>query len=524
MQAILALVNQTLQRDCRQWSTGFLRAAAVALLLVALMVANAMPGTATGLGFAGWLLWLDYFGITLAAFSWFAAAICEEREQRTLGLLRMTGVNSLSLMLGKWLPRMIVVQVLLIIQIPLAVLAVTMGGVTNYQILAAYVALSSYTVMMSAVGLFWSAACAHSRRASWWVAAFWLFHVVGPPCVKMFLPRGVFGGIIPVPEPLAGPLTTIVYRLHTMSLWRRLNSILATGFGEPIIETQVVSNLLIGAVAFVLAWFVIARLTLYKVEAPVKPPFRASKALGLGRRFARVRRRSGHIGRCWAWPMAWREFHFVAGGWTLVTSKFFFYPAIALGVMAIASSGSMSFRQVWAQMAGPLFMTIGMAGMLLETAGFGGKLFGAEVHTGTIQELMTLPLSIAKIGYTKLAGVAITLTPAATMFMVGMKLAPDAASEFRSTLFSGDGLLLTVFYLFFVHLGTLLSVHFRVGGVLLAFLGCWLILPLTQAVRHFMFGGRWDTGLRGTMVLLGIIAVAVMHYRIGRDVMRKGQT
>lgn len=527
MQAVLALMNQSLQQDCRQVSTGFLRAAAVALLLVTLMIANAAGGTATGLGFASWLLWLDYAGITLAGFSWFATSITEEREQRTLGVLRMTGVNSLSLLLGKWLPRLVVVQVLLAIQIPLAVLAVTMGGVTRYQLFAAYIALFSYTVLMSGVGLLWSTVCSHSRRASYCAAFTWATIVIGPPLTKLIVSGVLFNGpLVVLPEWLLQPILFVADAVHQTSLFRRMGWILAIGFGEPLVETQVISNLLTGLGAFGLAWFLLEYVVVYNVESPTRKPFRFPRVVTVGRSPKKKPgvKRPSRIDRCWRWALAWKEFHFVTGGWTWIVTKFVFYPTIAVIAIGIASGGgSMSFRQIWGQMAGGIFMFLGGVGLMFEFTGMAGRIFGLEIHSKTIRELMTLPVSVAGMGYTKLAGCLLALIPAAATFTFGCVIRPDFFANFVDNWFSFAGLLFTVWYCFFVHLATYLAIHFRTGALLLAFLACWFLVPITEALSWFVFGGRSDTGLIPTMAVLGLAASALLHYRIGVDVMKKGQ-
>jgi hypothetical protein len=521
MQAIFALFKQSLQRDCRQASTSLLRAVSVAVILIILAITLAADRSATGLGFASWLLWMNYGGITLAGFSWFAAAIAEEREQRTLGLLRMTGVPGAAILLGKWLPRVIVVQVLLIVQIPLAVLAVTMGGVTQHQLLAAFVALMAYTIMMSGLGLLWSTLCTHARRASNAVMACWFLHVSGPALAKSFFPGGGLSYIVPdwTGLTVSEPVMNFVDRLHQMSLFRRMDSILAIMGGESVLTIQTYSNILIGLAAFGLAWVVFEYLTLYRLETPPKPPPKFSRLWQRQKRKVKAGKRPKQAGRSWSWPMAWKEFNFACGGWTWFFTKVVFYHGLALIIVSIASSSGMSFQDAWNQIASGVFITCGTAGLCIEFAGLTSRLFSSEIHLKTLQELMVLPLSIARIGYEKLSGVLLAVVPALSSIIAGCLINPSSAYEnFLSSLVSWPALCSLLVYLTFVHLGCYLCVHVRTGGLLLTFVLFWIFAAFAQSLAFVMPG---SVAVISTIVFC-VLACVLLQYRIAVDVAKKG--
>lgn len=98
------------------------------------------------------IAWLNLLFITCAGAGYFSTAITEEKEEETLGLLQMAGLNHIGILLGKSTSRLIQVMLLLVVQFPFMLLAVTLGGVTTDQILAAYVSVLAFTVLLANLG------------------------------------------------------------------------------------------------------------------------------------------------------------------------------------------------------------------------------------------------------------------------------------------------------------------------------------------------------------------------------------
>ena len=69
-----------------------------------------------------------YWCLTLLGVMYFSVAITEEKEEETLPLLRMTGIRNMTLLIGKSIPRLAVVVLLILIAAPFLMLAVTLGG------------------------------------------------------------------------------------------------------------------------------------------------------------------------------------------------------------------------------------------------------------------------------------------------------------------------------------------------------------------------------------------------------------
>ena len=99
-----------------------------------------------------------------------------------LGLLRMTDLNSIAILLGKSTSRLVGAFLMLVVQLPFILLAVTLGGVGLIQILAAYSSLLAYLFLVCNLALLCSVAVSQYRnrwRASCWDCCFVFF--LGPP-------------------------------------------------------------------------------------------------------------------------------------------------------------------------------------------------------------------------------------------------------------------------------------------------------------------------------------------------------
>ncbi|MEQ9070619.1 MAG: ABC transporter permease, partial [Gimesia chilikensis] len=140
-QGTFALFHRALAVDFRLMRTHlfrFLFAILILFCLFSAQMSSSMMGAA-GLALFGQIVYLNFVFILIAGISFFATAITEEKEEETIGLLLMAGVNPVSLLLGKMLPRLIAALLLLSIQFPFTLLAITLGGVMFSQVLAAYI-------------------------------------------------------------------------------------------------------------------------------------------------------------------------------------------------------------------------------------------------------------------------------------------------------------------------------------------------------------------------------------------------
>ena len=179
---LLALLTRALRVDARQLRNHLFRLAFVGFIYICLLVAtfqSAFLG-APGLSFFSQIAWLNALFITCAGIGFFSSAITEEKEEETIGLLQMAGLNHLGILLGKSTSRLIQVMLLLVVQFPFMLLAVTLGGVTTLQIVAAYVDLLAYTVLLANVALVCSVVFQRGGNAAAFTTLLMVLYAIAP--------------------------------------------------------------------------------------------------------------------------------------------------------------------------------------------------------------------------------------------------------------------------------------------------------------------------------------------------------
>ena len=168
-----ALVERSLRVDIRMTRTHLVRLlfACIILFLMWQTHDRITWSQAPGREFFLSICYLNFGLLNLAAMSFFSTAITEEKEEMTLGLLKMAGISPIGILLGKTSPRLIVAIMLLSVQLPFTFLAITLGGVLTNQILAAYLSLLAFAVMLSGLGGFLSTVCRRSNVSAALTAA-----------------------------------------------------------------------------------------------------------------------------------------------------------------------------------------------------------------------------------------------------------------------------------------------------------------------------------------------------------------
>src|SRR5262245_60258699 len=156
----LAMLHRAIRLDARLVRTHLFREGFALLVYGGLIFAQISSSVtlvgAPGLKLFNTMTYLNLILISLAGVSFFATAITEEKEEETLGLLKMAGIDPLGILLGKSTSRLLGTILLLLVQIPFILLAITLGGVTLGQVLAAYCSLAAYMILLANVGLFCS--------------------------------------------------------------------------------------------------------------------------------------------------------------------------------------------------------------------------------------------------------------------------------------------------------------------------------------------------------------------------------
>ena len=166
-----ALLGRSLRIDARSWPTHVTRLGLVVAIYFALCITLATEDQfgAPGLRFFEGIAYLDLVFMTLLGLGFFSTPITEEKEEDTLGLMLMAGISPLGILAGKSGGRVGQALLLVAVQYPLMMLAVTMGGITPVQIIAVTMALLAYMLLLAGFGLLCSTLASSSRKASGWV-------------------------------------------------------------------------------------------------------------------------------------------------------------------------------------------------------------------------------------------------------------------------------------------------------------------------------------------------------------------
>ncbi len=462
---IATLMGRSLRLDARQLQTHLFRLAFVLIIYLMMMIAQiqAMMLGAPGLQFFMNMIFLNVAFIALGGISFFSSAITEEKEEDTIGLLMMAGINPLGILLGKSTARMFQAILLLTVQFPFTLLAITLGGVTFHQVLAAYVALLAFTVLMSNVGLLCSVISRRSGTAAGLTTLWLLAHSLVPQFLHA--PKSVLMATAWGSSTELGKWTIAAMDLVIQSdVFLRLYLILQTGFDEAVVTTQVMTNVGGGLAFFLLSWALFYR---YALTADVQGVSRGM--------LAQTSRRAtwAASGRAWGNPLVWKEYNFLTGGNVYLVMKLLgflvlyilLYPIMA-GFRILAGDS-----QPWdvEREVVPAHFAIAVGVLVLELSIYASRLFHDEIRLQTLSSLLMLPRSIAYVAYSKLAGMLLGAVP--TLFFVAVDsvlVTPNATEWFKVVGHPGFWFPIVLFTVF-LHLVVLLSLFVKWGALPLAF-------------------------------------------------------
>ena len=523
--ALLVRALRTESRDIKSHLFRFGLAGVVVLILLMGLSAieyESAPGRVMfkAMTVANWVV------VTLAAGTFFSIAISEETEQQTLGLLRMANVGPLSLLLGKWLPRMLAAVVLISIQFPFTWLTVTLGGVSWQQIWASYLMLLAHLVLVGNLGLLSSVLNATSAKACGWT--------FGVMIAVRLLPIVCWAGLMVCaergwtdPSMAAWFWDKVGAPLHEWSASGRLfGEILATSFQGNAWSPQVISNLAGGAVLFCVAWLVFDPATMRHMSGG---PQRRSL---LSRLLTRKTRSSA---AAWNWALGWKDFRQVSGGMRSILGKSVLYGAMFVKIFYLNTMYDADYvnglENSCMITAGIIFWCL----LPLELCFLAAKLFRPELNDHTWSTLLTLPKSLPQIAYSKLGGAMLGLIPTLSVLCVCSvtfigELLSDLVRHPESFLFIAYVLAAVVLAL---HLVTFFSISITwaawpiaiILGAGVTFFGNFLVWMMFALGMLGTGGGGGDAVFYAWMMLLTfghLILAGVTHYGIGLRLIAKG--
>ncbi len=417
------------------------------LFAISMAFADAFGTSRMGLRFFETICFLNVALITVSGLSYFVSALTEEKDAGTFALLRMAGLSALSITLGKSTSRLLSSLMLLVIQLPFTFLAITLGGILWQQIIAAYLALAAWMVLVANLALFCSVRCATAGRAAGMAGVTLLLFFVLPNLITNGLaacPSGTVPGFV------SDTLLAVPPALATIDIFERLRVLLRTDDTVIFLGQQF---WLSSGIA--VALFGLSTLTLDFWSTPVD--------VGGPSENPAIRRWS--VGRTWSMAIMWKEFLFFTGGRSFFVAKLLGGGLLFAGFVTLQNTigyeGSFVLRGDYAWAA---FLTF--AGFLtLEVLLYSSGCLFWEIRQATQSTLAAIPLTGTRILLEKAGGCLIALIPVAFWLGVTVVSGYDGiAAECSATMVISFLIMLG----FGSHIAVILSLYTR-----------WAALPLT---------------------------------------------
>jgi hypothetical protein len=468
-----------LREDVRGKSTYLVRAALVLLVLFFLWITHISPQQfgAVGRRFFTMVAWIDLFIFSVVGLSYFASAITEEKESETLGLLRMTNLNALSILMGKSTSRLLGALFILAAQLPFMLVAVTMGGLAVNQVLAGFTCLLSYVFLLSNIGLFCSVIAKRGAGATMLSAAI--------ICVLLVLPWYLYanGG-----GPTDPSMAKWIVQWGELTPFVQLGRVMWTGFEGAIFSSQTVASLAGGAAFFCLAWLLFDRFADPSSESSSRGRAKASpnSDVSICLRY----------GRPQIPALKWKDYHYIAGGGGQIAVLI---KAAIVGLIIWACSSVLRFHVSGTVTLFGTLSSISLGLFLaLCLAVDASRIFKVERDQQTLSSLMMLPFSVHRVIWQKTMGCLRSSWPAFGGLAVGLAILfggiVDESRRHPSAV-PGEA----VFY------GTCGFLHAVFTGLLLPVLVAWLSLRMRWGALP-VGATIWALGSMGAVMIIGLVA------------------
>jgi hypothetical protein len=282
------------------------------------------------------------------------------------------------------------------------------------------------------------------------------------------------------------------------SVFGQLMAVTETGYqfaGTP----QLVSNSIGGLAFFLLSWW------LFGFVSHDPAPEATTRAL--------VPRKTGRLGwfsagRTWDLAMIWKDFHFIAGGWSGIVMRCGLY--VGLYWLAFAAmypwdqpknSRTVSWRDVtWG------FQCFVVPLFAVDTAMCMSRLFQEEIRHQTLQALLMLPRSVSYVVYTKLAGCLVGLIPGMVAVVTAFFFLTESTKSLFEIIDKPPYWWIAANMFLVIHLSAMLSTYLRWGAFGLSIaLTVGSMIGTTMAIQILMF----NFGPRGDSVF-GFLAIPVL--------------
>ncbi len=452
------LFNWSLRSDTKSVYPHVVRAGFCGFMMFAILAAwaDSLGNLSPGLRFFRWICWLNVLLISVSGISYFVSAVTEEKDAGTLALLRLAGVSPLAIVLSKSTSRLISALMLLVIQLPFTLLAITLGGVTWQQIIAAYFSLAAWMCMVANVALFCSVRCSTSGRAASLATTILLLFFAAGPILQGFTTLTQ----VPWIPPRAISVCQGLYdEQQLMSVTVRLEEIFQTGTTVVFFESQFLRNMGVGLSMFFLS---VVLFNFYSEPVEANPHGQSASV----RRFT--------VGRCWRLPIIWKDFLFFMGGKSFLLMKLIGYGCLLGGFVwfhQLERPGSVEWLS--RDLTRVAFGTV-TALLTVEMLLYSSNSLFLEVRQSAIPALRMLPIPTPIILAQKVGACLIALSPA--LLGLAVLMIYDGEAFFGHPHFSEQVVAWLFIALLSTHLTILLSLYTR-----------WAALPLAILLTSISF-------------------------------------
>ncbi len=491
----LVLFKHTLRMDNANWHTYVVRLSMIIFTLFSMaqiQTTSAFTASmkAPGLQFFQALTVINLIFIYLYAISFFSSAITEEREANTFSLLMMTGLSPFTMLLSKSSGRLMSGLMLLLVQLPFTVLAVTLGGISLNQIFASYILLISLMFFLNNLALFFSIVAKKSSTAGSLTFLYLLCYSSGIGYLSYVLTRKGFFSLTPYLLP-----------------FERIGEIFNTGFNGYLFDWSSAINILQGVIFFLLSWLLFNKFAWEKQEqAPVSLTLRHSKKTFL--RFFKV-------SRPWKHAISWKEFYFTVGGRGTIIGSIILMSIFVIGmvyaVMHFDANESPAFMPDLVKTLAGFLIGTGIAVTAIMLMFIASSIFSNDMWAKTIQEIYTIPNMLRNIVLQKIWGALLIIIPSLVFAVIGFFLLfLTSPSSFDFVRGMGSFMILSgvIKFIFFLHIVAYMSLHLKhgviiVSGIVYGAISAILSIPTYSL---FFFGGTGS--LIFSYIISSVISVA----------------
>ncbi len=419
----LIFTSFALKKDIHLKKTHIFRFACIGIVFLILFSSwlTSSRISAPGLDFFTKIVWLNFWLVTLAGIGFFSTAITEEKEEETLPLLKLAGINTLALLLGKSTVRALRVILLLLGQLPFLMLAVALGGITPLQIYATIIAMIAYVILIANFSLLCSVYAKRSGVAISLVMSTLLIFFFSPVILTKISSNLQSRGYLAANDFISQSLASYCNFCREISIIERINIILSTGYSDSVMTTQVISNFMIGVFCFLTAWFLFERCT--KDNSIVK-----KRIWFQNHKRKKKKSRPGRL------ALAWKDFHFLAGGRKGLLIKSCLYLSVILSLVGGGlwldkySYPTYYFSYSWKELMRVSLLLL-VIGFVVECTAYTSRIFREERKQKMLPLLMILPHSMLRLAYEKIWGVSVALIPVCTgiaLIVLIVLIAPDS--------------------------------------------------------------------------------------------------